>query len=93
MKKHELPVEIDNLHLLPLHPPRRRFWDCLPTFFREWYLKRQWHNPKPTPREEWIIQSVILRSRFKTYHEAFAALTVAAEAHTIPLSPGSKELN
>lgn len=65
MKQHTLPIDTSELHLVPLYPPRRRVWDWLPVWFCELYLKLGIHSPKPTPREEWIISSVLLRAKYK----------------------------
>jgi len=62
---HTLPIDATELHRVELYPPRRRFWDLLPVWFCEWYLSKDWHNPKPTPREVWLISSVLLRAKYK----------------------------
>lgn len=65
MKQHHLPIDASELHRVELYPPRRKLWDWLPVWFCELYLKLDFHNPKPTPREEWIISSVLLRAKYK----------------------------
>jgi len=77
MKHHDVPIDASELHLTPLHPPRKRFWDLLPIAFREWYLERGWHNPQPTPYEVWIINSAFLRSKFKALRNLVVELAAS----------------
>jgi len=96
MKKHELEIDVDDLQHLAIHRPRRKLWDLLPIFFKEWYLARGWHSPKPTPVEEWLIRSLYLRASYaktRALLKAFAAQ--AEEVHSLEarMAPGSTELN
>jgi len=56
----DLEIELKNLGELPLYPPRRRFIDLVPTFIMSW-IRHKFSWPKATPREEWAVQSLLLR--------------------------------
>ena len=80
MEQHEVEFNPAELHLVALHPPRKRFWDYLPIVFCEWYLRRDFHNPKATPYEVWIIHSALLRSKYKALRQLIEEMAAGQDA-------------
>lgn len=92
MKQHPVHIDIVNLDGVALYPPRRKFWDWLPIFVREFLLGRG-YSPPPTPREVWVVESAALRAAYrKIMHAAFDGASAQNVAGHI-ISPGSSELN
>lgn len=92
MKKHDVHVDLETLHELPLFPPRRRLWDWLAYFGVGELLLKCGYSPKPTPREEWLIKSVYLRAGFQKHNALITALGAAARVPS-GNAPGSKAVN
>ena len=72
----DLEIEMDKLSSLPVFPPRRRFFDYLPSFLVGW-IRHKFSWPKATPREAWAVASLLLRVAYGTHR-------VAAKIEEIP---------
>jgi hypothetical protein len=99
--KHKVPIELHTLHDTPINPPRRKLWDFVPEWLGMWLIKRG-YNPKPTPRELWHINSIMLRAYYKRFYSVVELMNYQASVEGISAflpdvkpsnSPGSTELN